>query len=115
MNTKWPLSACILVRFLAAGLWAQDTAFEPQGEQIPQPNDWLANHAEVGQTFDQFTRSLPNRPDNRRCKLSLQFDVVERYRRHLDFHRRAGFEDESQRLDKRLRFIALPKGGRHTR
>jgi archaemetzincin len=38
----------------------------------PQPDDWLANHAEVGQTFDQFTRSLPNRPDNRRSKLYLQ-------------------------------------------
>ena len=44
--------------------------FQPIPE--PEPSDWLANHTEVGQTFDQFTRSLPNRPDNRRSKLYLQ-------------------------------------------
>jgi archaemetzincin len=44
--------------------------FEPLPE--PGPSDWLANHAEAGQTFDQFTRSLPNRPDNHRRKLYLQ-------------------------------------------
>jgi len=154
----------------------------------PEPSDWLANHAEAGQTFDQFTRSMPNRPDNHRNKLYLQplgrfsdsdapsldqlrrftaaffmmevvvlppsdwaqnritsrqnpwtgqrqlltgdilnalqarlpkdafallgitwsigFDVVERYRGLLNFHREAGFEDEAQWLEKRLRFIA---------
>jgi len=44
--------------------------FQPIPE--PEPSDWLANHTEVGQTFDQFTRSLPNRPDNHRSKLYLQ-------------------------------------------
>jgi archaemetzincin len=44
--------------------------FQPIPE--PQPSDWLRNHAEAGQTFDQFTRSLPNRPDNHRSKLYLQ-------------------------------------------
>ena len=38
----------------------------------PDPDDWLASHPEAGQTFDQFTRSLPNRPDNHRSKLYLQ-------------------------------------------
>lgn len=44
--------------------------FQPLPE--PQPSDWLRNHAEAGQTFDQFTRSLPNRPDNHRNKLYIQ-------------------------------------------
>ena len=44
--------------------------FQPLPE--PGPSDWLANHAEVGQTFDQFAGSLPNRPDNHRGKLYLQ-------------------------------------------
>jgi archaemetzincin len=38
----------------------------------PGPADWLANHHETGQTFDQFVRSQPNRPDHRRRKLYLQ-------------------------------------------
>jgi len=38
----------------------------------PGPNDWLANFAETGQTFEQFARSRPNRPDKRRKKLYLQ-------------------------------------------
>jgi archaemetzincin len=44
--------------------------FQPIAE--PEPNDWLRNHTEVGQTFDQFTQFLPNRPDNHRSKLYLQ-------------------------------------------
>jgi len=55
------------------------------------------------------------KPHEYQLQWIVVFDVVERYRRHLDFHRRAGFEDESQRLDKRLRFIALPKGSTDTR
>jgi hypothetical protein len=51
-------------------------ALEPRGDFLPisepQPSDWLANHTEVGQTFDQFTRSLPNHPDNQRSKLYIQ-------------------------------------------
>ena len=38
----------------------------------PEPSDWLQNHPEAGQTFDHFTRSLPNRPDKHRSKLYLQ-------------------------------------------
>ncbi len=38
----------------------------------PGPSDWLANHPEAGQTFQQFVRSRPNRPDERRKKLYLQ-------------------------------------------
>jgi archaemetzincin len=44
--------------------------FQPVPE--PGPNDWLANFAEVGQTFEQFVQSQPNRPDARRKKLYLQ-------------------------------------------
>jgi archaemetzincin len=51
-------------------------ALEPRGDFLPisepQPSDWLANHTEVGQTFDQFTRSLLNHPDNQRSKLYIQ-------------------------------------------
>jgi archaemetzincin len=44
--------------------------FEPL--PAPGPNDWLANHPEPGQTFDQYVRSRPNRPDQRRRKIYLQ-------------------------------------------
>jgi archaemetzincin len=44
--------------------------------------------------------------DLRKLHWSIGFDVVERYRRLLEFHRQEGFEDEAQWLDKRLRFIA---------
>jgi hypothetical protein len=44
--------------------------------------------------------------DLRKLQWSIGFDVVERYRRLRDFHRQAGFEDEAQWLDKRLRHLA---------
>jgi archaemetzincin len=44
--------------------------FQPMPE--PEPSDWLANHTEAGQTFEQFVRSQPNRPDQRRSRLYLQ-------------------------------------------
>jgi archaemetzincin len=51
-------------------------ALEPRDDFLPipepGPNDWLRKHPEPGQTFDQFTRSLPNRPDRHRNKLYLQ-------------------------------------------
>jgi archaemetzincin len=53
--------------------------------------------------------------DLRKLQWSIGVDVVERYRRLLDFHRDAGFEDEARWLEKRLRFIAAPNGGRNTR
>ena len=36
--TRW-LSAFVFSLLLASCLWAQDTRFEPQGEQIPGPDD----------------------------------------------------------------------------
>lgn len=38
----------------------------------PQPGDWLAVHKEKGQSFDQFARSHPNRPDKIHKKIYLQ-------------------------------------------
>ncbi len=38
--------------------------FQPLAK--PRPADWLANHAEPGQTFEQFLRARPNRPDKYR-------------------------------------------------
>ncbi|MBK9036566.1 MAG: hypothetical protein IPL61_35840 [Myxococcales bacterium] len=37
----------------------------------PAPGDWLAEYQEPGQTFDQYERSSPNRPDDRRRVLYL--------------------------------------------
>lgn len=39
---------------------------------IPKPGDWLAEHREDGQSFDDFVRSRPNRPDKTRNKIYLQ-------------------------------------------
>jgi archaemetzincin len=44
--------------------------FEPV--PAPGPNDWLAVHPESGQSFEQFVRSGPNRPDEKRSILYLQ-------------------------------------------
>jgi len=43
--------------------------FEPIPE--PGPHDWLANHPEPGQTFEEFVRSKAHRPDEKRNKLYL--------------------------------------------
>jgi archaemetzincin len=53
--------------------------------------------------------------DLHKLQWSVGFDVVERYRRLLDFHRRAGFEDEAKWLDNRLRFIVPSNGSGNTR
>jgi archaemetzincin len=51
-------------------------AFEPADDfepvPAPGPNDWLAVHPEPGQSFEQFVRSGPNRPDKKRNILYLQ-------------------------------------------
>jgi archaemetzincin len=39
---------------------------------IPKPGDWLAEHHETGQGFDEFVGSRPNRPDKKRKKIYLQ-------------------------------------------
>ena len=49
---------------------ALDDSFEPV--PVPGPSDWLAVHREPGQTFDDFRRSQPNRPDARRGIIYLQ-------------------------------------------
>jgi len=43
--------------------------FEPI--HVPKPGDWLAEHRETGQSFDDFVRSRPNRPDRNRSKIYL--------------------------------------------
>jgi archaemetzincin len=43
--------------------------FEPIS--APGPGDWLAAHRERGETFRQFVRSRPNRPDRRRNTIYL--------------------------------------------
>jgi len=51
-------------------------ALEPGGDFTaiphPKPGDWLAVHRETGQTFEQFVKSKPNRPDKIRSKIYLQ-------------------------------------------
>jgi len=42
--------------------------FEPI--PAPGPSDWLANHPEPGQTFEQYRRERVNRPDKVRRKLA---------------------------------------------
>lgn len=39
---------------------------------VPKPGDWLAEHPEPGQTFDDFLRSRPARPDDVRNWIYLQ-------------------------------------------
>ncbi len=43
--------------------------FEPIPE--PGPHDWLANHPEPGQTFEEFVQSKAHRPDEKRNKIYL--------------------------------------------
>jgi len=38
----------------------------------PKPGDWLAEHRETGQSFNDFVKSKPNRPDKTRSKIYLQ-------------------------------------------
>jgi archaemetzincin len=46
------------------------TQFEPVA--IPKSGDWLAEHQEAEQGFDEFIRFRPNRPDKNRKKIYLQ-------------------------------------------
>jgi len=43
---------------------------QPLGK--PGPGDWLANHPEPGQTYDQYARSRPVRADQRRRVIYIQ-------------------------------------------
>jgi archaemetzincin len=51
-------------------------AFEPGDDfdpaPAPGPNDWLANHNEPGQTYEEFVHSGPQRPDARHRIIYLQ-------------------------------------------
>jgi archaemetzincin len=51
-------------------------ALEPGADFEPiraaKPGDWLAEHPETGQSFEDFVRSKPNRPDKNRRKIYLQ-------------------------------------------
>lgn len=38
----------------------------------PEPGDWLAQHEEFGQTYEQYLRSRPVRPDEKRHTLYIQ-------------------------------------------
>ena len=51
-------------------LFTDDTHF--QAMPRPSPGDWLAEHPEPGQTFEQFVAQLPNRPDETRKTIYLQ-------------------------------------------
>jgi len=44
--------------------------FEPI--PVPKPGDWLAEHHEPGQSFDDFVRAIPIRPDHIRNRIYLQ-------------------------------------------
>lgn len=50
------------------------TKIEPlhQRKRPAGPNDWLAQHKEAGQTFDQYLKSNPNRPTATRTTLYVQ-------------------------------------------
>lgn len=41
-------------------------------KRAPRPGDWLAQHREDGQTFEQYLRADPNRPTARRAVLYIQ-------------------------------------------
>src|SRR4051812_39046859 len=43
---------------------------KPLGE--PKPGDWLASHKEAGQTYDQYVRGKPVRPDKKRRVICIQ-------------------------------------------
>ena len=51
-------------------------AFDPDQDFAPMPppgkRDWLANYYEGGQTFAQFLREEPNKPDHERHTIYLQ-------------------------------------------
>jgi archaemetzincin len=43
-----------------------------QEKTKPRAGDWLAEHEEPGQTFDQYMKSRPNRPTAKRTTLYIQ-------------------------------------------
>lgn len=69
----WRRLAIGATEALPAGL---RRAFDPgddfQPLPAPGPDDWLANHPEPGQSFDDYVASKPNRPDSTRSTIYLQ-------------------------------------------
>jgi uncharacterized membrane protein YkgB len=72
---------CIFtVFFFIGGVFAMkfnpQRAFKPSAQYepipVPMPGDWLYEHPENGQTFNDFVNSNPNRPDGKRNKIYLQ-------------------------------------------
>jgi archaemetzincin len=57
-----------------AAIVAGGAAIRPLHTRMPppRPGEWLATHHEPGQTFEDYRRSSPNRPDGRRRLLYLQ-------------------------------------------
>jgi len=55
---------------------AMQRALDPSSDfgriPVPRSGDWLAEHPEPGQTFDDFARLRPIKPDGRRKKIYLQ-------------------------------------------
>jgi archaemetzincin len=52
----------------------EQQAFDPAGYLVlgkPGPHDWLANHPESGQTYEQFVAGRYNEPDQKRSKIYL--------------------------------------------
>ena len=51
-------------------------AFDPSSDfepiPTPNPNDWLAMHLETGQTFNDFVKSKPKRPNSHKRRIYLQ-------------------------------------------
>lgn len=60
----------IMNRVTGALQQVKSTQFEPLPP--PGPHDWLAVHPERGQTFEDFVKDRPNRPDSVRNRLYFQ-------------------------------------------
>jgi archaemetzincin len=52
--------------------WAFDPGSDFDPIAVPRPGDWLAEHPEAGQSFDDFVKSRPAKPDRGRNKVYLQ-------------------------------------------
>jgi hypothetical protein len=83
------------------------------GQASPRDRVGIHSFARYDPRFDSQASTADSRKLmlRRSCKVLAHetCDVVERYRRLLDFHRQEGFEDEAHWLDKRLRFLAPHK------
>jgi archaemetzincin len=59
-------------RFAAIRRTAKKIESLHEKKKSPAPHDWLAQHAEAGQTFDEYLKSNPNRPNERDTRLYIQ-------------------------------------------